>query len=85
MPEPASRFKVPPRFTGVAFAFYMSAIVAFIMTVTLTALNVGIHQDMVATVLRGYAIAWPVGFASVLLTRPVVLKLMKWTVAPPNH
>lgn len=84
MPEPASRFKVPPRFSGVAFAFYMSAIVAFIMTVALTALNAGINRDLIVAVIRGYAIAWPIGFVSVLLTRPVVLKLVKWTVAPPK-
>ena len=84
MPEPTSRFKVPPRFAGVAFAFYMSAIVGFIMTVTLTALSAGINKDLIAAVARGYAIAWPVGFVSVLLTRPAVLKLVKWTVAPPK-
>jgi hypothetical protein len=76
-------FKLPPKYTGVAFAFYMSAIVAFIMTAALTALNAGTGAHFIEDVLRGYVVAWPVAFVSVLLVRPLVLKLVQWTVASP--
>ncbi|WP_431777686.1 DUF2798 domain-containing protein [Ottowia caeni] len=80
----SSSFKLPARFSGVAFAFSMSAIVGFLMTVTLTALNKGFDQDFIWAVLRGYFVAWPIGFIGVLVARPMVLKLVKLTVAPPK-
>lgn len=85
MPEPIRSPKLPPRFAGVAFAFYMSAIVGFIMTVTLTALRGDTGGDFFATVLRGYAVAWPVAFVSVMAVRPLVLRLVGMTVARPDR
>lgn len=85
MPQAPRPLKLPPRFAGMAFAFYMSAIVALIMTITLTALRGSIGADFVAVVLRGYAVAWPVAFVSVMAVRPVVLRLVGMTVAPPER
>ena len=85
MPASTRAPKLPPRFAGVAFAFYMSAIVGFIMTVTLTALRGGAGGDFVASVLRGYAVAWPVAFVSVMAVRPLVLRLVGMTVALPER
>ena len=84
MPVLFIRLKLPPRFAGAAFAFYMSAIVALIMTIALTVVNVGLSQDLPAKVIQGYVIAWPIAFGSVLLVRPVVIKLVSWTVALPE-
>jgi hypothetical protein len=35
-------------------------------------------------VLKAYAVAWPVAFMGVLLMRPLVVRLVKWTVVPPK-
>lgn len=84
MPNAPSPYKLPSKLTGAAFAFYMSAIVALIMTAALTALNVGVDRDFSTSVLRGYLVAWPVAFLSVLLVRPLVVRLVSWTVDSPR-
>ena len=76
---PAKR-KVPARFTPVVFAFFMSVLVAFLMSAAMTAMNTGLQGGFLLRVLRNYAVAWPVAFASVLATRPLVLRLVALTV-----
>lgn len=80
---PATR-KVPARFTPVVFAFFMSVIVAFLMSAAMTAMNTGLQDGFLLRVLRNYAVAWPVAFASVLATRRLVLKLVALTVEGPK-
>ena len=77
-------WKVPARFAPVAFAFFMSVLVAFLMCVALTVINTGVDGDFLLRVLRSYAVAWPVAFTSVLATRPLVLKLVSLTVNTPG-
>lgn len=80
-PRPSRR--LPSRLAPVVFAFYMAGMVAFVMTLVLTALNTGIDAGYPMRVLRGYAVAMPVGFLSVMAVRPLVIRLVAWTVAPP--
>lgn len=77
-------WKIPARFTPVVFAFFMSVLVAFLMSVAMTALNTGLQGGFLLRVLRNYAVAWPVAFASVLATRRLVLKLVALTVDGPK-
>lgn len=80
---PSSRqFKLPVRATPYAFALYMSAIMAFLMCLVITAANNGTQEDYLSNVLRAYKLAMPVAFVCVLLVRPIVLKLVSWTVHP---
>lgn len=78
--SPTSR-RLPPRFAPLAFAFYMSGIVAFVMSLALTALNTGLDGGYMARALHGYLAAWPLGFLSVLAVRPLVIRLVAITVA----
>ncbi|WP_240636046.1 DUF2798 domain-containing protein [Caldimonas tepidiphila] len=80
-----ARRKLPHRFAPVAFAFYMAGIVAFMMSLVLTALNGGIGPDYAWRVLRAYLYALPVGFGCVMLVRPLVLRLVALTVEPPGR
>lgn len=75
--------RLPPRFAPVAFSFYMSGLVAFVMSLALTALNTGLDGGYLARALQGYLAAWPVGFLSVLAVRPLVMRLVTMTVAAP--
>lgn len=77
--------KVPARFAPVAFAFFMSVLVAFIMSLAITAMNTGLEDGYLLRVLRSYAAAWPVAFVSVLAARPLVQKLVALTVAAPGE
>ncbi len=75
-------YKLHPRLLPVAFSFYMSGIMAFLMCLIITAANQGVGDHYFAQVLHAYAIAMPAAFVCVLSVRPIVLTLVKWTVRP---
>lgn len=76
------RLKLPNRFSSLAFAFYMATIIAFMMSVVLTAINTGIDGHFLARVLKAYVVAMPVAFTCVVFVRPLVLRLVAMTVEP---
>lgn len=84
MNSPALTRKLPARLAPVAFSFYMSAIMAFVMCLVLTAVGSGLGEGYAQRVLHTYAIAWPVAFLCVLAVRPVVLFLVRCTVQAPG-
>lgn len=77
-----SRRKLGARATPYVFAFYMSAIMALLMCFVITAAATGIDDQYLSKVLKAYQLAMPVAFACVLVVRPIVLKLVAWTVHP---
>lgn len=79
--NPKSRnWKLAVRYTPQVFAFYMAAIMAFLMSAVIVAANAGIKEDFLARVLNAYKLAMPVAFCCVLLVRPLVMKLVAVTV-----
>ncbi len=78
-------WRLPSRLAPVAFSFYMAGIVAFLMSLALTAINTGLGDGYLLRVLRAYALALPVGFLGVMTARPLVLRLVAWTVAPASQ
>lgn len=82
----SSRFirtrKLPTKFTPFVFAFYMSLIMAFLMSLIIVAANSGIADHYIKQVLHAYRIAMPSAFVCILLVRPLVMRLVKLTV---NH
>jgi hypothetical protein len=77
--------KIPRRFTPIVFSFYMAAIMAALMCTTLVALNTGVGGEFWHRVMHAYVVGMPVAFGCVLLVRPVVMKLVAFTVqAPPQ-
>lgn len=78
-------WRLPSRLAPVAFSFYMAGIVAFLMSLALTAINTGLGDGYLMRVLRAYALALPVGFLGVTAARPLVLRLVAWTVAPASQ
>ncbi len=83
---PATRsFKLPARAMPVVFAFFMSAIMAFLMSGVIVAANSGFPGDYFARVLKAYTIAMPAAFVCVLAVRPVALKLASLVVRMPGQ
>ena len=80
--RPRTRLKLGVRATPYVFAFYMSSIMALLMCFVITAANSGVGEHYLANVLKAYQLAMPVAFACVLVVRPIVLKLVAWTVHP---
>ncbi len=82
--QPAARnWKLPARAMPVAFAFFMSSIMAMLMSLVITAANRGIGDGYLQAVLSAYSLAMPVAFVCVMLVRPIVLKLVSLTVRTP--
>ena len=77
--EPTMR-KIPKKYASLVFTFYATMMMAFIMSAVLVALNTGIDSGWFARTLRAYVIAWPIAFFSLLCVRPLVVKLVDWTL-----
>jgi len=71
--------KLPRRMTGVVTAFYMAAIMAFLMCLVISLINGG-WTALWPRALRAYALAMPTAFVSILVVRPLVTKLVALTV-----
>ena len=77
-------FKLPPRAMPVVFAFFMSAIMSFLMSCVIVAANNGISPDYLARVLSAYRVSMPTAFSCVLMVRPLALKLASLLVRLPG-
>ncbi|WDZ77572.1 DUF2798 domain-containing protein [Ensifer adhaerens] len=75
-PRIARSRKLPSRAAPIAFAFFMSAIMAFLMSCVIVGANTGIDAGYPARVLSAYALAMPVAFVCVLFVRPFVARLV---------
>lgn len=73
--------RLPARMTPVVFAFFMSAIMAILMCLIITAVNQGLGEGYFSAAVQAYQIAMPSAFICVLLVRPLVMKLVSYTVA----
>lgn len=79
--SPSLRFKkLPRRFTPLVFSFFMAAIMGALMCSAIVALTTGVGDGYALRVLHAYSVGMPVAFCCVLLVRPVVMKLVSWTV-----
>lgn len=74
--------KLSARATPYVFALYMATIMAFLMSLVITAANSGIETDYLSNALHAYKLAMPVAFLCILVVRPIVLKLVLLTVHP---
>ena len=76
--------KLPKKYAGVLFSFYASAIMVLIMSAVLVALNTGLGAGLGAgfglRLAKSYAIAWPVAFTSLLVIRPLVVRMVAASV-----
>ena len=72
--------KLHPKYTPLVFAFYMSAIMAFLMSLIIVAANSGVSDDYLGNVLHAYRIAMPSAFGCILVVRPLVMRLVKFTI-----
>jgi hypothetical protein len=73
-------WKLPVKATPIAFAFFMSSIMAMLMCLVITGANTGVGPGYVQAVLTAYQLAMPVAFICVMLVRPVVMRLVRLTV-----
>lgn len=73
--------RLPARLTPVVFAFFMSAIMAMLMSLIITAVNQGIGEGYLLAAIHAYQVAMPSAFVCIMLVRPLVMQLVSRTVA----
>lgn len=76
-------FKLAPAATPFVFAFFMAGIMALIMCCVIVSVNSGIDSGLPKRVAAVYLVAMPAAFVSVLLVRPVALRLTRLVVRMP--
>ncbi|MET0351514.1 MAG: DUF2798 domain-containing protein [Rhizobacter sp.] len=72
--------KLPKACAPVVFAFYMSAIMAALMCTVIVGVGTGWAPGFLLKVFEAYLLAMPTAFVCVLAVRPVVVRLVGWTV-----
>jgi hypothetical protein len=76
--------KLPAKFLPIAMAFWMSLLFSFLMSGLITIVNTGLAGDFVVRWMHAWSIAFPCAFLVSLLIRPVVSKLVAYTVQAPG-
>lgn len=77
---PVSR-KLPAKLLPWVFSLYMSAIMAALMSLIITAVNQGFSNEYLISALHAYQVAMPSAFVCLLIVRPLVGKLVAATVS----
>jgi len=76
--------RIPARYAQITFAFFMSMLMAFIMSAVLTLVNLGPVADFPVRWMRAFAIAWACAFPTVLLVSPIARRLVAMVVGTPD-
>lgn len=79
-PVRTSRIRFPKHLTPYVFALYMATIMAFLMCLVITFAEFGMGENYMENVMNAYRVAMPSAFVCVLIVRPVVARLVGWTV-----
>ena len=61
----------------------MSVIMAFLMCLVITLAEFGFDKNYLANVLKAYRVAMPSAFVCILIVRPMVARLVVWTIRRP--
>jgi hypothetical protein len=75
-----TRRRLPKHATPYVFALYMATIMAFLMCMVITWAEFGMDDHYIENVMNAYRAAMPSAFVCVLIVRPMVARLVAWTV-----
>lgn len=73
-------FRIPKHATAYVFALYMATIMAFLMSLVITLAEFGLNGHYMENVMNAYRVAMPSAFVCILIVRPMVARLVAWTV-----
>jgi hypothetical protein len=80
----AAREENVARKARLVLALIMSAAMAFMVTLLVTFINLGLRRDFVFLWLKAYLIAWPIAAATAYLFMPVARRLTDRLVGQSN-
>jgi Protein of unknown function (DUF2798) len=75
--------KLPPRFTPLVLSFWMSLLMAGLMSLIVTAINTGIDPGLLQRWGGAFIRVWPIAFVALFLLRPLAMRLTAWLVESP--
>lgn len=75
-----AKIRFPRTMAAYVFALYMATIMAFLMCLVITLAEFGFDDNYVKNVMSAYRVAMPSAFFCVLIVRPIVARLVAWTV-----
>ena len=75
--------KIPAKHTQIVFAFFMSLMMAFIMSGVLTLANLGPIPGFFGKWMHGFGVAWICAFPTVLLVAPIARRLVAAVIETP--
>ncbi|WP_052013357.1 DUF2798 domain-containing protein [Pantoea sp. GM01] len=65
---------------AIIFALYMATIMAFLMSLVITFAEFGVGPHYMENVMNAYQVAMPAAFVCILVVRPIVVRLVGFTV-----
>lgn len=77
---PPTARRLPKSLAPYVFALYMAPIMSFLMCLVITYAEFGMHGDYLANVMNAYRTAMPAAFVCILAVRPLVARLVAWSV-----
>lgn len=72
---------IHPRYTPYVFSFFMALIMSCIMSIVISALNMGVSRELLIVWPKAWFLAFIVAFPTVLIVAPLVRKLVSFCVA----
>ncbi|WP_017349219.1 DUF2798 domain-containing protein [Pantoea sp. A4] len=76
----STRMRLPRHASPYIFALYMATIMAFLMSLVITFSEFGAGPHYMENVMNAYQVAMPAAFVCILIVRPIVIRLVGFTV-----
>ncbi|TNG95154.1 DUF2798 domain-containing protein [Pasteurellaceae bacterium USgator11] len=71
---------IPAKYTALVTMIYMAALMGFVLSVVVVAINTGVGDGYVGRVVSSYFKVLPMSIISVIVIRPLALKLVRLTI-----
>ena len=76
--------RIPVRYSNLLFGAMLSMIMVTVISGAVVLVTQGLTANFLAQWLKGFAIAWPIAFPTVLVVAPMVRKVVARLTAGPG-
>ena len=76
--------RIPVRYSNLLFGAMLSMIMVTVISGAVVLVTQGLTANFLAQWLKGFAIAWPIAFPTVLVVAPMVRKIVARLTAGPG-
>jgi hypothetical protein len=72
---------IPKKYEHVAFAFVMALLMVTVLSFSAISINYGWRAGFFGVWLRTLALLYPIAVTSILVLRPLAMRIVRWLVA----